>query len=113
MRLIKSFGYALNGIAAFFSKEKNGQIQAAVGLAAVTAGFYYNISSVDWCILIICIAIVLAFEMMNSALEKICNLVNHEIHPAVKIIKDVSAAAVLVAAFGAVASGIIIFIKYL
>ncbi len=113
MRLIKSFGYAFNGISNFFAKEKNGQIQLAVASAAIAAGLFFQITSVEWCILVICCGLVISLEMMNSAIEKICNQVHPQYHPQIKIIKDISAASVLISAIAACVAGLIIFLKYL
>lgn len=110
LRFLKAFGYAATGLVVFFRHEKNGKIQAAIALLVVVLGVALHVSRVDWMWLSACIALVLALEMMNSAIEKICNLVHPNFHPAVKIVKDMSAGAVLwISVFSAVI-GVLIFL---
>jgi diacylglycerol kinase len=49
-------------------------------------------------------------ELLNTAIEKICDLITKDIHPIIKVIKDIAAAAVLIAAIGSFLSGVIIFL---
>jgi len=72
--------------------------------------WWLYVSASEWIILLACIATVLSFEMINSAIEKVCNLVHPEYHAAVKVIKDIAAGAVL---WVSVFSGIIGFIIFL
>jgi len=64
----------------------------------------------EWIVVLLCICAVLGLEMINSALEHLCNLVQRDYHPLVKKIKDVSAGAVLIASIISVVIGFIIFI---
>ena len=108
--LNKTFINAFNGIQYFFKTERNGKIQAAVGLFVILAGFYFRLSSIEWIFILLCIGAVLSLEMLNSALEHLCNLVHNDHHPAIKIIKDVSAGAVLFASVISAMIGLIIFL---
>jgi diacylglycerol kinase len=76
----------------------------------VVSGSVLKISLHEWIWLTGCIATVLSFEMMNTAIEKTCDLLHPAIHPTIKVIKDVAAAAVLVVAAGSVIIGAIIFL---
>jgi diacylglycerol kinase len=67
----------------------------------------------EWVALVICIVLVLALEAVNTALEYLTDLVSPEYHPLAGKAKDVAAAAVLIAAIGAVWVGILIFMPYL
>jgi len=108
--LRKTFTNAFNGIKYFFKTERNGKIQAAVSIVIVIAGLYLHLSAFEWIITFLCISIVLALEMLNSALEYLCNLVHSEYHPLIKIIKDVAAGAVLFASIVSSIVGLIIFL---
>lgn len=108
--LHKTFGNALNGLSLFFRKERNGKIQAAVTVIILITGFLFNISAIEWILVLICICLVLALEIMNSALEHLCNLVHKEYHPSIKIIKDIAAGAVLFASIISVIIALIIFL---
>jgi diacylglycerol kinase len=111
--LFKSFQFAFEGVLIEFKKGRNFRIQILAGALAVALGFYLGISSVEWIILIITVASVLILELMNTAIEEIVNIVSPEIRESAKIAKDVSAAAVMVAALASVFTGAIIFIPKL
>ena len=112
MRLIKSFGFAINGIK-LCSKEPNFKIHLLLALLATMLGFLLHISNMEWLAVLICITLVLAFEMLNTATEQLCNLISPAFNPVIKIIKDVSAAAVLVVALMAAVCGAVIFLPKL
>ena len=109
-RLIKSFSYAGQGLMHCIKKEKNFQVHCTAAVAAVAGGIIFNISSAEWTVIVICIALVLAFEMANTAIERLCNIVQPDVNPIIKIIKDVSAGAVMLIAIMAATCGFIIFI---
>lgn len=108
--LNKTFAAALNGIQHFFKTERNGKIQATVACFTLLAGFYLQLSSVEWILILLCIGLVIGLEMMNTALEHLCNHVHSDYHPTIKIIKDVAAGAVLFASMISVITGLIIFV---
>ena len=107
---LKGFLYAFNGLVVFFRHERNGRIQLVAAILVVILGLLFTVSLSEWMMLLICIASVLSLEMINSAIEKLCNLVHPKYHPAVKVIKDISAGAVL---WFSVISGIIGIIIFL
>lgn len=107
---IRSFGYAFSGLRMLLKWEHNTWIHLCATLLVVVAGFWKNISPAQWGLLVIVIGMVWAAEAFNTALEKLCDLVHPEVHPVVKQIKDISAAAVLITALVAVVTGILIFI---
>ena len=108
--LNKTFVNAFNGIQYFFRNERNGKIQLFVSFLVMLAGFYFRLSPTEWVFILLCIGAVLAMEMLNTALEHLCNMVHHDYHPAIKIIKDVSAGAVLFTSIISVLIALIIFL---
>ncbi len=108
--LLKSFANAFAGMAYFFVNDRNGKIHLAITVIVLAAGFTFQIVATEWVAILLCIALVIGLEMLNSALEKLCDLVEPNYHPTIKVIKDVSAAAVVLAAIISVAIGIIIFL---
>ena len=108
--LSQAFYYAFKGLQSFFFRERNGKIQLFVGFATVAVAFILHISPFEWITLLLCIGLVLSLEMLNSAIEKLCDLVHKEFHPVIKIVKDVSAASVLWSSIISVAIACIIFI---
>ena len=106
----KSFFYALQGIKTAFRNEPNLRIHTFMAIAASIIGIIVRLSTLEWLILIFTIFWVIALELLNTVLEAIVNLVSPEIQPYAKTAKDVSAAAVLVAAFLSVIVGLVLLI---
>lgn len=105
-----SFVYAGRGIGHCIKKERNFIIHCIAAVLVIAAGLAFNISNTEWMIVLLNIAAVLALEMLNTAIERICNLVSPQHNPFVKIIKDVSAGSVLIMALAALICACIIFI---
>ncbi len=93
--LTKAFGYAFFGLFLFFKMERNGKIQLSLALLVTAFGIALQISAQEWIYVLLCIAVVLSLEMLNSAIEKLCDMVCAEYNTTIKIVKDVSAGAVL------------------
>lgn len=110
---IRSLGFALAGIRQFFLRERNGQIQGVIALLVMAAGFLFRVTRHEWLAMLVCTALVISLEMLNSAIERICNMYTTEFHPAVKIIKDVAAAAVLWSAIISLVIGLLVFVPYI
>lgn len=108
--LLKSFKWASHGLKYCINSEKNFQVHCCFAAMSVFFGIALKISCVEWILVVMSIAAVLAFEMLNTAIEHLCNIIHPSIHPSVKIIKDVSAGAVFLIAIMAVVCGAIIFI---
>ena len=111
--LYKSFGYAFAGIFAVVSKERNMKIHCAAVVCVVIAGIVFHITSIEWCICLTLFGLVMALEMVNTAVEAVVDLVTEERRPLAKLAKDAAAGAVLIAAIMAAIAGMIIFIPKL
>lgn len=109
MRVIKSFGWAFNGLKDCILHEKNFRIQYIVAVIVVIAGFFLGLSSNEWTTILLCFAVVLGFEIINSAIEKLCDLVSPDFNLTIKKVKDMSASAVLLSAIITFIIGCIIF----
>jgi diacylglycerol kinase len=108
---LSSFGYALRGIGSLARQEPNAMIHAIATIGAIALGIYYHISRGEWLALIVVIALVWLAEAFNTCIEMLCDLwCKGEYHPQVKRIKDIAAAAVLIAAVSAAVTGVIIFL---
>lgn len=105
--------FAWNGICEAFKKERNFQIHCYVGMLVIIWGFFLRLTAMEWVVVLLAIAIVLITELLNSVIERIIDYVKPEQHPKAKIIKDMAAAAVLIAACLAVMIGCIIIIPKL
>ena len=109
-KTLQAFRYAFEGLNELISKERNFKIHVVAALLAVLGGVYFEFTSLRWIILIICIGSVMAAEAFNTAIEILCNHVNPDLHPEIKRVKDISAAAVLLVSISAFITGLILFI---
>jgi len=107
---IKSFTYAGAGISRFIRREHNARIHLAATIIVAIAAWAFKVSHLEAIALISAIGLVWVTEMLNTCLERTADLISKEEHPEIKIIKDLAAGAVLVAAITAVIIGLFIFI---
>ena len=110
MKMIRSFKYAFEGIATACKTQPNFRMELFASLLVVAAGFWLHVSSAEWLVIALNISIVLSLELVNTAIESACDLFSKEYHPSIKFIKDIAAAAVLIAAIVAAVCGCIIFL---
>ena len=107
---IQSFRYAFSGLWFVLKHEHNFRIHLLAAVVAVLAGFYFDISTYEWLAIILVITLVLSLEMVNSAIEKLADVVSPEKNEQIKVIKDMTAAAVLLAAMASLVVAALIFI---
>ena len=112
-KFFKSFGYAIKGVAEVFRKEQNFKVHTLMALLAILLGCFFQIAPWEWCFLAVVIALVLAAEMVNTAMENLCDVAEPNQNETIRVVKDVSAGMVLVCAIGALAVGIVIFLPKL
>ncbi|MDO4313299.1 MAG: diacylglycerol kinase family protein [Eubacteriales bacterium] len=106
----KSFGYAFEGIYTCIKKERNMRIHCVMAVFVVIAGIILGISVTEWCICLVLFGLIMALEMVNTAVEAVVDLVTQERKPLAKIAKDTAAGAVLIAAIMSAIIGCIIFV---
>lgn len=107
--LTDSFNYAINGLIYAIRTQRNMRIHVLSAIAVLLASLVFNISKVEILILLIAITLVVASELINTALESAVDATTNYYHPLVKVAKNAAAAAVLVTAINAVVIGILIF----
>lgn len=107
------FGYAWKGIWCCIGKEQNLSFHLIAAIIVVIAGFILSITKIEWTIVILCIGVVIAAELFNTAIERLVDLVSPQQHPIAGKVKDIAAGAVLVCAVTAAIIGLIIFVPYL
>jgi diacylglycerol kinase len=110
MKIIKSFAFAFAGVKICFTSETNFKIHAIAAVLVIILGFALRISNTEWLIIIGCIAFVITMEMLNTAIEKLCDVVQESLHPGIKKVKDIAAGAVMVSAVCVAIIGVIIFL---
>jgi diacylglycerol kinase len=107
---LKSFVFAWQGIIDFFRTEHNAQIHLAVTILVIVLSIFFRVNKTETIAIIFSIALVWITEMVNTTIEKTMDFISLQRHPQIKIIKDLSAGAVLIAAIAAVIVGCIIFV---
>jgi len=105
---LQSFGYALAGIRHTLKTQRNAQIHVAAAGMVLILGLIARLNRLEWAILALTSGSVIAAEMLNTATEAAMDYATTEYHPQIKIVKDVAAGAVLVAAITAVIVGLLI-----
>lgn len=110
--LIKSFGYAIEGLCHAVRCNRNLKIHLAIALAVILAGIFFHVTLFEMEILGVMIVLVILSEMINSSIEEMVNLITGEHKKEAKIAKDVAAGMILVASLGAVIVGLLIFVPY-
>ena len=111
--LYKSFGYAFQGIFNTIRTERNIKIHCVAAILVTIFGIWLQISKTEWMICFILFGLILALELVNTAVEATVDLFTEERKPLAKKAKDAAAGAVLVAAIFAAVIGILIIIPKL
>lgn len=102
-KFYRSLGFAFRGLKTLVASENNARIHLVATLGVVGAGIVFHVSGAEWLWLALAIALVWLTEAVNTALEKLVDLVSPDYHPLAGQVKDLAAAAVLVTAFFALA----------
>jgi diacylglycerol kinase len=108
-KMLRSFGYAFEGLLALFRYENNARFHLLVAIGVLLAGIGFDVDSKEWALIALAIGGVWAAEAFNTALEKLCDLVSPDFHPQIKTIKDLAAAGVLVVSGVALVIGVLVF----
>lgn len=111
-RRLLSFGHAGRGILRFFQREEHAKIHGLATVLVIGLGFYCSITVVEWMAVVGCIGLVLAMEILNSAIERLTDLAHPHFHEKAGLVKDMAAGAVLVAATVAAVIGALVFVPY-
>jgi diacylglycerol kinase len=109
LRAVATFRYALRGVGFMFG-ALNVWVLTAATLLTIGAGAYFSISRLEWCAVILAAALVWTAEGLNTALERLTDLVSPQYHPLAGQAKDIAAGAVLLAAIGAFCVGVVVFL---
>jgi diacylglycerol kinase len=113
MKFIKSFFYAARGIVFAILKERNLKVHLLAVIVVSVAGFYLHISQTEWLAVILCFALVISLEMVNTAIEMLADKISPDKDDIIGNIKDISAGAVFVAAICSVVIAWLVFGKFL
>ena len=92
-KLIFNFKNSINGIK-FGLKENSFVLELIGGVILIPYVFFSDINLIYKLLIITVYILLLAFELLNTAIEKLCNKINKEIDEDIKIIKDLASSAV-------------------
>ncbi|MGD1993353.1 MAG: diacylglycerol kinase family protein [Anaerolineae bacterium] len=106
--LIDSFRHAFAGLGHALRTQRNTRIHLTIAVAVIILGLYLELTATEWAILALTIGMVLVSEMLNTLAETIVDLISPGYHPLAKVIKDVTAGAVLLTAIFSVAVGLLV-----
>lgn len=109
----KSFRFALRGLWHVLRTEQNLRIHLAAAIVAVGLGIYFQISGLEFAVVLLATGLVIGTEVLNTVIEDFLDIIHPRHHPAVRRIKDALAGAVLAAAVVAVGVGLLIFLPYI
>ncbi len=105
----RSFLFALQGFRTALRQERNIKVMLAGGAFAVAMGLILRIDAVSWAVVLVCCGMVIAAELLNTAIETVVDLVSPEFHPLAGQAKDIAAAASWVLSLTAAVVGVIVY----
>lgn len=111
-KLFRSFSHAFRGLKYMLRNEQNFQLEILMAILVIVFMFIFSIRGWEKVALFLVIFSVLVIEIINTILERVVDILKPRVHPYAHLIKDVMAAAVLLASIGAVVVGITIFYPY-
>lgn len=109
-RRIKSVKNAFRGLYYIIKKEHNFRIHLIVSVFVILLGVAFQLAFIEWTILVLTIGFVIILEIINTSIEKICDFIEPNFNNQIGLIKDISAAVVLISSFISILIGLIIFI---
>lgn len=113
MGIVTSFSHALAGILYVLKRERNARVHLVAAFLAFGVGLWLRVSDVELAAIFFASILVFITEIFNTAIEKTLDIVQTTHHPQIKIIKDMAAGAVLIAAIAAAMIGTVIFLPRL
>lgn len=111
-RLFRSVAHAGKGIFYTFRHERNFQVELTLAGTVFLLMLWLPLSHAEILVLIIAIVLVLALELVNTAVERVMDILKPRVHPYARVVKDVMAGAVFIVSCGAFILGIVIFFPY-
>lgn len=109
-KLRQSLSWAKNGLKAVWIEERNFRIEINIAVFVVVLGILKGISKTNWLFIFVAIGMVLCSEIINTAIEDICNKIEPNQDPVIGKIKDIMAGFVLVSCIVAILIGLSIFL---
>jgi undecaprenol kinase len=111
-RLLNSFSFAKDGIVSALRTERNMRFHLVFSVLVIVVSVFFSINKTEWLFILIAISGMFALELVNTAIERVVDLVTEDYHPLAKQAKDIAAGAVFIYALVSVAIGAMIFWPY-
>lgn len=111
-RTLRTFKYSLDGLMYAYKNEQSMWIHAAGTIFTIVLGFIYSLSLTEWAIVFIALGVILASELINTAIEAAVDLCTLEIHPLAKIAKDCGSAATFVLTLVSIVICLFVFVPH-
>jgi len=108
--LFASFRFAWEGLKGAFRTERNVKIHGTIAILVLLCGIYFRLTPTEWGIVFLAIGGMVCAELMNTAIERVVDMVVEDYHPLAKEAKDIAAAACFVFACSCFVVGMIIFL---
>lgn len=112
-RVMKSFKYAFAGINYAFNNEPNLIIHLIIATLVIAASIMFQVTPLEMGVLGLTMLIVITTEMVNTAIERMVDLITKEHRIEAMIAKDVASGMVLVSAIGAIIIGLLVFVPHI
>jgi diacylglycerol kinase len=106
--IFESFHFAFSGLWYALRTQRNTRIHLTITAVVVVLGLFLELSYVQWAVVTLTIGFVLVSEMLNTVAETLVDLISPGYHPLAKIVKDVTAGAVLLAAIVSIVVGLLV-----
>lgn len=107
-----TFAYAIEGIVTALKQERNMRFHAISAVIVIAFGFCFSITKIEWLFILVSIGGMFSLELLNTAIERVVDLVTNEYKPLAKQAKDIAAGAVFIFAIITLVIGIVIFLPY-
>lgn len=109
----ESFYHAGQGLVHCLKNERNIRVHLTMAIVALVLGVALDINHYEFLVLLLLIAVVIVSEMINTAIENVVDMITEDFHPLAKVVKDITAGAVMFSCIVAVCIGLIIFIPHI
>lgn len=111
--VIESFNYAVTGIITALKSERHMRVHYFLAIGVIIASLFFDLSKLEFSILLFAVSLVIVAEMLNTAIEKAVDMITTDYHPLARVVKDVAAGAVLIASLNALVVGYLLFFERL
>ena len=111
-RFLRSFKYSIDGLVYAYKYEQSMMIHVFATICVIAVNILFHVTAFEWLITLVCVGMVLAAELINSAVEAVVDLITLKEHPLAKIAKDCTSAATFVLAMMALVIGLVVYIPY-